>query len=115
MYQFAYTDVLNESTGTARDRERMMFDRAIEMLEAAEAAGAKSLEADKAIIFSRRVWQLLVDDLSQEGNALAPELRANLISIGIWILKECEAIRLGKSENFRGIIDVTQSIRDGLK
>ena len=43
------------------------------------------------------------------------ELRANLISIAIWILKECDRIRKRQSTNFQGIIDVTTIIRDGLK
>jgi flagellar protein FlaF len=46
---------------------------------------------------------------------LDEELRANLISIGIWIIKESERIRHRESENFQGIIDITTMIRDGLK
>ncbi|MGI9408630.1 MAG: flagellar biosynthesis regulator FlaF [Hyphomicrobiaceae bacterium] len=115
MYQFAYADILDDAGGTARERERRILDRAIELLEAADAAGAKSQEANNAIFFTRRVWQIFVDDLAQEGNALPPELRASLISIGLWVLRESEQIRLGQSENFRAIIDVTTSIRDGLK
>ena len=45
----------------------------------------------------------------------AAEIRANLISIAIWILKECDRIRKRESDNFQGIIDVTTIIRDGLK
>jgi flagellar biosynthesis regulator FlaF len=43
------------------------------------------------------------------------ELRANLISIGIWIIKESERIRKRESDNFQGIIDISIIIRDGLK
>jgi flagellar protein FlaF len=38
-----------------------------------------------------------------------------LISIGLWIMREAEQIRLEKSSNFRGIIEVSTAIRDGLK
>ena len=41
-------------------------------------------------------------------------LRANLISIGLWILKEADAIRLGRSTNYAGIADVCAIVRDGL-
>jgi flagellar protein FlaF len=57
----------------------------------------------------------LIEDLKQPENELAAELRANLISIAIWILKECERIRKRQSENYQGIIDVTTIIKDGLK
>jgi flagellar protein FlaF len=42
-------------------------------------------------------------------------LRADLISIGIWVLKEAERIRMRHSDNFQGIADVITIIRDGLK
>ena len=42
-----------------------------------------------------------------------PHLRS--ISIGIWILKEIDRIRLRESHNFKGIADIITIIRDGLK
>lgn len=56
-----------------------------------------------------------VEDLKSPENQLNIELRANIISIAIWILKECDQIRRRQSVNFQGIIDVTTIIRDGLK
>jgi flagellar protein FlaF len=56
-----------------------------------------------------------VEDLASPDNQLAEELRANLISIGIWIIKESERIRQRESDNFQGIIDISIIIRDGLK
>ena len=42
-------------------------------------------------------------------------LRAELISIGIWITNEINRMRLGKSDNFGGLIEICAIIRDGLK
>ena len=42
-------------------------------------------------------------------------LKANLISVGFWILRESDKIRKGESDNFEGIIDISSIIRDGLK
>ena len=69
----------------------------------------------EAIFYTRRVWTRFVDDLQQPENELPVELKANLISIAIWILKECEQIRKRNSTNYQGIIDVTTIIKDGLK
>jgi len=52
---------------------------------------------------------------AQPDNELGIELRAKLISIALWILKECERIRKKQSDNYQGIIDVTTIIRDGLR
>jgi flagellar protein FlaF len=46
---------------------------------------------------------------------LPQALRADLISIGLWIMREAEQIRLEKSANFKGIIEVSAAIRDGLQ
>ena len=43
------------------------------------------------------------------------ELRANLISIGLWLLREAEEVRQGRSDNFEGLIEVSQIIRDGIQ
>ena len=47
-------------------------------------------------------------------NGLPVEIRANLISIGIWILKEADAVRLGKSKTCSGISELCAIVRDGL-
>jgi flagellar biosynthesis activator protein FlaF len=114
MYQFSYAEVAQESGANARDRERQALGHAIALLERAEEAGPRSREAVEAIYVTRNLWSILVEDLANPENALPDELRANLISIGLWIMKEAEAVRLGKSGSFQGMIEVTSMIRDGL-
>ena len=60
-------------------------------------------------------WTSFVEDLGSDENELPQELRANLISIGLWLLREAEEIRQGRSENFEGLIEVSQIIRDGIQ
>jgi flagellar protein FlaF len=69
----------------------------------------------EALHFTNRVWTALLEDLSSDENALPKELRANLISIGLWLLRETEDIRQGRSNNFDGLIEVSQIIRDGIQ
>lgn len=45
---------------------------------------------------------------------LPKELKAAIISVGIFILKEMECIRQGESSDYDTLIEITQSIRDGL-
>mgnify|MGYP003394859162 CR=1 FL=1 len=112
MYQFSYAEVLDETPQGARQRERQAIEQSIELLEAADKAGVKSREAVEALLFVRKLWAILVEDLAKTENDLPQRLRADLISIGV--MREAEQIRLEKSENFKGIIEVSQTIRDGL-
>jgi len=114
MYQFSYAEVLDETPKGARERERLAIAHSIELLEAAEQKGVRSREAIEAVLFVRRLWAVFIEDLAETDNDLPKALRADLISIGLWVIREAEQIRLEKSSNFRGIIEVSQSIRDGL-
>ncbi|GGE19794.1 flagellar biosynthesis regulatory protein FlaF [Aureimonas endophytica] len=115
MYQFSYSEIRQDSGADARERERQALDRAIELMERAETAGVHSAESVEAIYATRTLWSILVEDLASPDNSLSEELRASLISIGLWVMREAESIRLGKSTSFRGIIDVTTLIREGLE
>ena len=115
MYQFSYADVQEDGVAEAREREREAINHSISLLTAAKANGLESRDAIEAVYFVSRLWVRFVEDLASPENQLSNELRANLISIGIWIIKEAERIRQRKSDNFQGIIDISQIIRDGLK
>lgn len=114
MYQFPYAEVLDETPQTARAREREAIDRSIELLQAADKAGVQSREAVEALLFVRKLWSILIEDLGKPENDLPKQLRADLISIGLWVMREAEQIRLEKSSNFKGIIEVSANIREGL-
>jgi flagellar protein FlaF len=115
MYQFSYADIQTDSVADAKDRERQLLSRSIDLLTAAAAVGPESLEAVEALHFTNRVWTTFVEDLGSNENALPKELRANLISIGLWVLRETEDIRQGRTNNFEGVIEVSQIIRDGIQ
>jgi flagellar protein FlaF len=115
MYQFSYADIQTDSVAYAKDRERQLLTRSIDMLAAAAAVGHNSMEAIEALHFTNRVWTTFVEDLGSSDNALPKELRANLISIGLWLLREAEDIRQGRTDNFEGLIEVSQIIRDGIQ
>ncbi len=115
MYQFSYADVQTDSIAEARDREKQLLTRSIDMLTRARATGAASEIANDALNFTNRVWTTLLDDLGSHENALPKELRANLISIGLWILREAEDVRQGRSNNFDGLIEISAIIRDGIQ
>ena len=115
MYQARYDEVLEDDQATARRVEYMALDRCIALLGRAQAAGVQSRESIDALHQTRQLWQIFLLELADDANALSTELRARLISIGIWILKEVEKIRLGRSANLVGIADICTIVRDGLR
>jgi flagellar protein FlaF len=115
MYQFSYAEVIEDAPQDARGRERQAFERAIELLRIAEGKGVASLESIEATHYVRQLWTILIQDLAHPENDLPEGLRADLISIGLWVTKEIEQIRLRKSENYSGVIEICSIICDGLK
>lgn len=116
MYQSSYAEQLEDAPRECRDRERRAFDQVIEMLQCAEEEGASSSYTSvPALHFLCRLWRVLIEDLIASDNDLPDVLRGDLISIGIWVIKEAELIRLGRSINYRGLIEVCSIVRDGLK
>jgi flagellar biosynthesis activator protein FlaF len=114
MYQFSYAEVVDESPREMRARERQAMDRAIELLRAAREKGPGSREVVDALFYLRRLWSIFMDDLNNPENELPQQLRAGLISIGIWINKEIERVRTGQTKDLTPMIEINEIIRDGL-
>jgi len=115
MYQMRYEDIVEESALDARERECVLFERFINKLEVAQRDGPGSPAAQEAIIFARKLWIALIEDLGDVSNALGKELKASLISIGFFTLKEMERLDEGELIDFDMLIEISGSIRDGLK
>jgi flagellar protein FlaF len=114
MYRFSYAEVLEDTPQTARQRERIALEHSIELLQAAEQKGPNSREAVDAIYYLRRLWAVFIEDLAKPENELPKGLRADLISVGLWLMREADEIRQGRSTNFKGLIDVSRLVAEGL-
>ncbi|MDB5641084.1 MAG: hypothetical protein JWN07_401 [Hyphomicrobiales bacterium] len=114
MYQFAYEEIIEDSSTEARDREVAAFDEANRLLESAIRGGPRSEDFSLALRFNEELWMILMEDLAHPDNKWPDVTRASLISIGIWVLKEIERIRRGQSSGLKAIADINAIIRDGL-
>ena len=115
MYRFSYAEVLEDGADETRARERRALDHAIELLQRGAACGPRSPEALEAVQFLQQLWGFFIQDLTDPNNDLAEQLRADLISIGLWVIKESDHVINERSTNFAGLIDINMTIRDGLK
>jgi flagellar biosynthesis activator protein FlaF len=114
MYRLAYAQTTVDSSLEGRAKERQAIARSIELMQAAAAAGTNSREAIVALNFLRQLWTILIEDLASPGNALPPMLRAQIISIGLSLLRQADDIRMERHDNFDGLIDVSRLIMEGL-
>jgi flagellar protein FlaF len=115
MYEFAYNDVIEDSHQTLRARERAAMDRVIGMLRAAQGKGPQSRERIDALFYLRRLWMIFIDDLNDPNNELPAQLRAGIVSIGAWMMKEIDRVRGGVTSDLTPMIEINELIRDGLK
>ncbi len=115
MYQFAYNDVVEDSRQAMRARERAAIDRVIGMLRAGQEKGPLSRERIEALYYLRRLWLIFLDDLNDPNNELPAQLRAGIISIGLWMMKEIDRVRTRVTDDLAPMIEINEIIRDGLK
>ena len=100
-----------EAAETPRELERRAFMTVIGRLtDAKEKSGTVLIEACH---LNTQLWTTLLVDLSIPENALPEELKARLISIGIWVLRYTPGVMAGKAA-IDPLINVNRSIAEGL-
>jgi len=109
-----YAEVQQDDQTEAREHERFAIDHSISLMEAIERGDSSAADAANAILFASRLWTVLIEDLASPSNGLPKEIKAQIISIGIWILREIEGIRSGEKQSFADVILVSKAIREGL-
>lgn len=115
MYKRIYDEIAEETSDHIRRNEVQALAHSIELMRKAQASGIETRDAVEAIFFVSRLWTAFLEDLVSEGNRLPKELKAKIISIGIWALKYVEALRQRHKRDFQPLIDVSQTILNGLQ
>lgn len=115
MYQSSYAEMAEDDQATARRVEYLALDHVVALLRKAAVAPHPSREGIEALHATCQLWTTLIEALAAPENGLPDQLRANLISVGLWVLREADSIRLGRSTNYGGIADICSTIRDGLR
>lgn len=66
-----------------------------------------------ALAKNQKLWIALRDDLASERNGLPPQLRAQLLSIALWVERQTLQV-VGGRPGLQALIDVNNSILGGL-
>lgn len=106
-----------KSTQTAaedpRTREYRLFIQVTAALEEAVSDDDDAAALGHALHDNRRLWNALLADLSEDGNSLPDDLKAQLISLGIWVNRHSSAVLKGDAK-VQALIDVNRMIIQGL-
>jgi flagellar biosynthesis activator protein FlaF len=97
-----------------REMEYRLFGQVTRALMAASEAPPQDVKTRiDALDWNRRLWTTLATDCSDPDNALAKPLRAQIISISLFVSRHSSAIMRG-DEDFGPLIDINRSIMQGL-
>ena len=110
----AYETVVDDSSSEARGRERQALSIGIDRLERLQQGFFTSEDRIESLLYVRRLWAIFIEDLSHPDNGLPDQLRADIISIGLWVVKEADRLREEKSNDVVQLIEVNAMIRDVL-
>ncbi|HEV2531697.1 flagellar biosynthesis regulator FlaF [Phenylobacterium sp.] len=98
-----------------RDIEYRLFGQVTRALMTASETEALEIGARMdALDWNRRLWSVLAADCASNGNQLPAPLRANIISLSLWVNRHTSAIMRNEAE-FGPLIDVNKMIMQGLE
>ena len=110
----AYEAVVEDSGYEARGRERQALSLGIDRLERLQKGRFSIEDLVESLLYVRRLWTIFIEDLAHPENGLPDKLRADIISIGVWVVKESDRLREEKSNDVMQLIEINRLIRDAL-
>ena len=110
----AYADP-STPTHSARSAEYQAFAHVTKALSKAhDDAGQNFSALAEAVYANRKLWNILLLDVTGDGNELPQKLRAEIVSIGLFVQRHSAKI-LDGSGNVEPLIEINTSIMRGLR
>jgi flagellar protein FlaF len=101
------------ATSSPRETEYRVFAHITRALIDTKDYPSHDRRVVDAVSDNRKLWNALLDDLSHDGNAFPDELRAQLISIALWVGRHTSQVLRGEAD-VEPLIDVNRNIMEGL-
>lgn len=99
---------------TPRQAEYRLFGQVTRaLMHAATLDKTRFAERMDALDWNRRLWSTLATACSEPSNALPQALRAQIISISLFVSRHTSAVARGE-DDFTTLIDINRSIMQGL-
>lgn len=114
MYRQAYAETSGDSSGAARSAERTAFEDVASLLDDADASPAGSPLRLMAAAALSDLWSKLLENLSDDANALPEDLKDDLRSVGLHMMKRAAEIAEGEAGPLADLADANREIAAGL-
>lgn len=99
-----------------REIEAMAFTKAALLLEEAKGKTDSLEEFSKALRFNHLLWTIIQADLTEPANQLPPEIKANVMSLSIFVDKQTtKAMRSGVPKDLDILITINRNLAAGLR
>ncbi len=108
----AYENARNTAESPQQTEYRLFVDVTRALMEAADCEKTDPKLHD-ALHWNRRMWSTFATDCAIEGNKLPKMLRAQIISLSIWVGKFSSQV-IREDEDIQALIDVNKSVMEGL-
>ncbi len=109
----AYQSAAQQAENPRSVEYRLFAEVTRSLLAAAQLESAEIGARMSALDWNRRLWSVLATDCAQPGNTLPDPVRANVISLGMWVNRHTSAVMAGQEE-FGPLIDVNRAMMQGL-
>src|SRR5688572_8696807 len=101
---------------TPREVEAMAFTKAALLLEDAKKHTGNIEEFAKALRFNHLLWTIIQADLTEPDNQLPPEIKANVMSLSIFVDKQTtKALRSSVAADLDVLININRNLAAGLR
>lgn len=102
------------SAENPRDTEYRLFAQVTQaLIEANKVGHGNVAQLVDALDWNRRLWSALAVDCATKGNQLPDALRAQIISLSLWVSRFSSDVA-GTGASLEPLIDVNKSIMAGL-
>lgn len=102
-----------KSTEKPQQTEYRLFVEVTRELMAVEGLSKTEGRLHEALHWNRRMWSTFATDCAIEGNKLPKMLRAQIISLSIWVGKFSSQV-IHDGEDIQALIDVNKAVMEGL-
>tara|TARA_R110002096_G_scaffold435927_1_gene664280 strand:+ start:50066 stop:50521 length:456 start_codon:yes stop_codon:yes gene_type:complete len=106
-------ETARQSSEKPQQTEYRLFVEVTRALMDAKGLTKTDKKLHDALHWNRRMWSTFATDCAIEGNQLPKVLRAQIISLSIWVGKHSSKI-IRENEDIEALIDVNKAVMEGL-
>ena len=104
---------IQRTTENPRDAEFRLFALVTRALQDVEGEPRGSAKLVEAVDWNRRLWNALATDCSDQDNRLSREVRAQIISLSLWVHRYSSQV-IRERLSVEPLVEINRTIMQGL-